>query len=145
MRKSDTESVFNTLMKRPDIDHAYAQYKRMDDEIREALSGKVSGLHKWEAFNRESVASGCGSDYPGLGADGQSGSLTAWHADGGISDQDYEHALKIIGSVAQRYGFNPVPQRLHDSTGSHDAVFHKTSDGGEISFGTEKILPYGPV
>lgn len=138
MRKSDTESVFNTLMKRPDINQAHAQYKRMDDEIREALSDKVSGLQNWEVFNRESVASGCGSDYPGLGADGESGSLTAWHVDGAISDQKYEQALNIIGSVAQRYGFNPAPQRLHDSAGSHDAVFHKTNEGGQISFGTEK-------
>lgn len=38
--------------------------------------------------------------------------------------------------MAQKDGFNPQPQRLHDAPGSHDAVFHNVHDDGEISFGT---------
>jgi hypothetical protein len=55
---------------------------------------------------------------------------------GNLPDADYEKALTIIGTIAQRHGFDPRPQRLHDAPGSHDAVFHNTTDEGEISFGT---------
>lgn len=54
---------------------------------------------------------------------------------GNLPDPDYEKALTVIGTIAQRYGFDPRPQRLHDAPGSHDAVFHNRTDEGAISFG----------
>jgi hypothetical protein len=55
---------------------------------------------------------------------------------GNLADDKYEQALKIIGSVAVKYGFTAQAQRLHDSPGSHDAMFHNVHDDGGISFGT---------
>jgi hypothetical protein len=132
---ADTGKVFATLMQRPDIDQAAEQYQRMDADLRQALSQAVPALAAWRQGSEGSQAS-CGSDYPGIGFDGQTRSLPSNVVSGTLSDADYEKALETIGSFAQQYGFTVQPQRLHDSPGSHDAVFHNVHDDGEISFGT---------
>jgi hypothetical protein len=132
---ADIKTVFAMLMQRPDVDQAAQQYQQLDTDLRQALSGAIPALASWQAGSEGSQAS-CAGDYPGIDFDGQTRSLPSHVVPGTLPDADYEKALNTIGLVAQKYGFTPQPQRLHDAPGSHDAMFHNVHDDGEISFGT---------
>ncbi|MEW2499192.1 LppA family lipoprotein [Amycolatopsis sp. NPDC047767] len=132
---ADTAKTFAALMQRPNIEDATQQYLAIDTELRQSLSREIASLKTWTNGSEGSRAS-CAADYPGIDADGVTASLASHIVAGNLPDSDYEKALTVIGTVAQKYGFTPQPQRLHDSPGSHDAIFHNTHDDGEISFGT---------
>lgn len=137
MTSSETNSAFKTLMKRGDIDNVVAKHKKMYTEILNELSSNISMLRHWSEFE-PAARSGCGSDYPGIGSDGETHDFNDYTVNGKLSDSEYEQALKIIGQVGKKYGFASSPQRLHDSPGSHDAAFHNTENESEITFGTDK-------
>ncbi|MTD53647.1 hypothetical protein GKO32_06560 [Amycolatopsis sp. RM579] len=132
---TDLDSVFAMLMQRPDIDEATRHYQQLDNELLQALSQAIPSLSPWQGDD-DGSGSSCGGDYPGIDFDGDTYSFPSHFVTGNLPDADYEKALEVIGSVAQRYGFAPRPQRLHDAPGSHDAMFHNVNDDGEISFGT---------
>lgn len=132
---TDVNNVFAMLMQRPNIDEAAQQYQQMDNELRQALSQAIPVLASWHVGS-EGGQTSCASDYPGIDFDGQTRAFPSNVVNGNLPDTDYEKALGIIGLTAQKYGFTPQPQRLHDTPGSHDAVFHNVHDDGEISFGT---------
>jgi len=75
--------------------------------------------------------------------DGETGGLPNYVVDGNLPDDKYERALQIIGTTAQKYGFTPSPQRMHDSTGEHDTLFHNAADSSVIDFGTAKNTVLG--
>jgi hypothetical protein len=136
---ADPHAVFAKLMQLPDIDQAAQQYQRMGTEIRQALSAGIPELAPW-IVDGDILNAACGNDQPGLQADGQTRHLPDYIVAGPLPDADtkYEQALSIIGATAQKYGFTPTPQRLHDAPGSHDAAFHNVHDDGTIRFGTDK-------
>lgn len=135
---TNPNAVFATLMQRPDIDQATQQYQQLGAEIRRALGAAIPTLASWTASGDLSGA-GCGNDYPGIPAtDGAVRDLPDYLVPGKLPDNQYEQALSIIGETAQKYGFTPTPQRLHDTPGSHDAFFHNINDDGTIHFGTDQ-------
>lgn len=131
----DPNQVFASLMARPDIDQATARYEQLRTEIKQALTAAIPELTAWRQYDNLGGA-GCGDDYPGIDFDGETRTLAGDTVSGNLPDDKYEQALVVIGRVAQQYGFNPAPQRLHDAPGSHDAMFHNVTDDGGISFGT---------
>ena len=139
---ADPNAVFAKLMQRSDIDQAAQQYQQMATEIQNALTAEISELSKWTTSGQQ-LKSACGNDNPGLGADGEERDLVNYVSSSLMSDEHYESALRIVGSVAQKYGFNPQPQRMHDAPRSHDAFFHNSSDGSAIQFGTDKATLIG--
>jgi hypothetical protein len=142
VRRTDSNAVFDTLMQRPDIDKAAEQYGQMAVELRAELSTAIPTLKPWEQSEGQ-LRSACGNDYPGITADGETRDLPTYLATTGLTDTQWEKALSAIGTVAQRYGFDPKPQRLHDAPGDHDAVFHNVHDDGSITLGTAKNTVLG--
>lgn len=134
---ADADSVFATLMRRPDIDQAATQYEQMGTELRAALSRGIPDLDHWQK-DGDTSNSACGSDYPGINFDGQTRDLPDYVVSGNLADDKYEQALKIIAPIAQKYAFDPNPQRLLDKPGDHEAIFHNVHDDGSITFGTAK-------
>ncbi|ATY13956.1 hypothetical protein CU254_28655 [Amycolatopsis sp. AA4] len=133
----DPAEVWTALMRLPDTDQVRQQYQQLDTELRQALTAAIPKLEPWApSKNNTGSRAGCGARFPGIGNDGETASLGDHVVAGNLPDADYEKALTVIGTVAQRYGFDPRPQRLHDAPGSHDAVFHNRTDEGAISFGT---------
>lgn len=131
------EDVWAALMRLPDTDQARQQYQKLDTELRQALTTAIPRLSPWKSSDDyPGSRAGCDARFPGVGSDGERESLPDHAVTGNLPDTDYEKALTVIGTIAQRYRFDPKPQRLHDAPGSHDAVFHNTTDEGEISFGT---------
>ncbi|WP_406638763.1 LppA family lipoprotein [Amycolatopsis sp. WGS_07] len=129
----DPEEVWAALMRLPDSDQARQQYRQLDAELRQALTAAIPKLSPWKlSENNPGSRAACGARFPGVGNDGESESLGDHRVPGNLPDADYEKALTIIGTVAQRYGFDPRPQRLHDAPGSHDAMFHNIADEGEF-------------
>lgn len=134
---SNPNTVFATLMQRPDIDQATRQYEQMGADIRHGLGAQIPELATWTATGETSNAA-CGNNYPGIGPDGQVRDLPDYVVPGKLPDDKYEQALSIIGATVQNYGFSPTPQRLHDAPGSHDTAFHNAHDDSTIRFGTDK-------
>lgn len=134
---ADPNSVFSQLMRRPDIDQATRRYEQLGADLRQALTEAIPTLSPW-VQDGDTMNAGCGADYPGIGWDGVTRDLPGYVVAGNLPDDKYEQALQIVGSVAEKYGFNPSPQRLHDAPGSHDAMFHNVHDDGGIFFGTAK-------
>ncbi|RJQ88406.1 hypothetical protein D5S19_06535 [Amycolatopsis panacis] len=133
----DPAEAWAALMRLPDTDQARQQYQHLDAELRNALTAAVPKLSPWTTSDDYTGSrAGCGARFPGVSNDGERESLPDHAVAGNLPDADYERALAVIGTIAQRYGFTPRPQRLHDAPGSHDAVFHNETDEGEISFGT---------
>jgi hypothetical protein len=139
---SDSTAAFAALRQRPDIDQAARQYDRMAGEVRQALSSAIPALADWQDAGG-ALRSACGNDYPGVGFNGQTRDLPNYVVHKGLSDSDWELALTTIGRVAANYGFTARAQRLHDSPGNHDAVFHNVHDDGQISLGTAKNTVLG--
>jgi Lipoprotein confined to pathogenic Mycobacterium len=139
---TDPKAVFAKFMKLPDFDQATQQYQQMSVDIRTALSAGLPELASWTMAGEQSRAA-CGSDYPTMSNDGETGGLPDYVVYGNLPDDKYERALPIIGAAAQKYGFTPAPQRLHDAAGSHDAVFHNVADSSFIDFGTAKNTVLG--
>jgi len=138
----DVDDSFAVLMQRPDIDEAARQYQQLQQELVQALSAAIPALAGWQPAT-DGGRSSCGSEYPGVGFDGVILHLADVGVPGKLADADYERALTIIGTTAQKYGFDPRPQRVHDEPGSHDAFFHNVHDDGAISFGTAKNTSLG--
>lgn len=137
MGGNDADSVFSKLMTLPNIEQAVQRYQKMDEEIRQTLSQQFPKLQHWEVYSK-GASSGCTGHYASVQLDGQVHILDARGVRTDLPDDQYEQILQLIGHVAQRYGFNPKPQRLHDSTGNHNAVFHNEHDESEVSFGSAK-------
>lgn len=138
MGNDDTETVFNKLMRLPDIEQAKAQYAKMSDELRRALTASFPQLRHWQPDGEE-ASSACGNDYPGIESDGKEWDLLSYFVSRvKLSDSDYERALRLIGDVAHEYGFSRQPQRMHDGPEGHDAVFHNLADASSITFGSAK-------
>ncbi len=131
----DPSTVFATLMQRPDIDQATAQYQQLSSELRQALSSAIPTLTPWSQF-QGAVNAACGSDYPGIGDSGEILHLPIYTAPAGVTDAQWDQALNTVGQVAAKYGFDPKPQRLHDAPGDHDAIFHNVNDDGAITLDT---------
>jgi hypothetical protein len=139
---TDSQAVFVKLMQLPDFDQVTQQYQQMLTEIRQSLSAGVPELSPWTQAGEVSRAA-CGSDFPTMSDDGETGGLPNYVVDGNLPDDKYEQALQIIGTTAQKYGFTPSPQRMHDSIGEHDTLFHNTADSSVIDFGTAKNTVLG--
>jgi hypothetical protein len=138
----DPSTVFATLMQRPDIDKAAQQYQQMSIELRAALTTAIPTLASWSQAEGE-LNSACGSDYPGIGFNGQTRDLPTYVVAVAVTDAQWEQALNTVGQVAAKYGFDPRPQRLHDAPGNHDAIFHNVHDDGSITLDTEKQMVLG--
>jgi putative hemolysin len=138
----DPNTLFSELMKRPDSTQATQQYQQMNTELLAALSSAIPSLPQWTQKQGEGTAA-CGSDYPGIGDNGQTVDLPTYVAQGGVTDAEWEVALTTIGRVAAKYGFDATPQRLHDEPGDHDAVFHNVQDDGSITLDTAQNLVFG--
>jgi hypothetical protein len=139
---ADPNASFDKLMKLPDIDQAAKQYEQLGTEITQALTSEMPAVTPW---NRQGDAlnAACANEYPGLNDDGQNRSLPDFVAEQGLTDDQWERALTIIGQVAQKYGFTPSPQRLYDKPNDHDAAFHSVGDDGRITLGTAKHTVLG--
>lgn len=139
----DAKHTFDKLMKRPDIDQATRKYERMQNEIQEALSKQVSNLSQWRARG-ETIGAACDSNsYPGVGNDAETNGLGNYVAAGKFNDTEYERELPIIGSIVEKYGFNPEPQRIYDAEGVHDVVFHNVQDDGKLQMHVERGVNLG--
>jgi hypothetical protein len=139
---TDPNTLFTTLMQRPDIDQATAQYQKMNTELLQALTAAVPSLTPWAQLQGEMTAA-CGSDYPGIGDNGKTVDLPSYVARVSVTDAQWELALTTIGSVAAKYGFDEKPQRLHDSPGEHDAIFHNVHDDGSITLDSADSIVLG--
>lgn len=139
---TDPYALFKTLMQRPDIDQATAQYQQLNDELLQALTAAVPSLTPWGQLQGETAAA-CGSDYPGIGDNGQTVDLPIYVAHVSVTDAQWELALTTIGTVAAKYGFDEKPQRLHDSSGQHDAIFHNVHDDGSITLDSAESIVVG--
>jgi hypothetical protein len=138
----NTDALFSELMQRPDSSQATQQYQQLNTGLLAALSAAIPSLPQWSQAQGETTAA-CGSDYPGIGDNGQIVDLPTYLAHGGVSDVEWELALTTIGHVAAKYGFDAAPQRLHDARGDHDAVFHNVHDDGSITLDTAANLVFG--
>lgn len=139
----DAKHTFDKLMKRPDIEQATRIYGRMQDEIRDRLSKQVPSLSEWRAREEDGMAACDPNSYPGVMNDASVNALPNYVASGSLSDVQYEDALNDIGNIAQRYGFNPKPQRLYDEKEVHDAIFHNIHDDGKIRIHVERGINLG--
>jgi hypothetical protein len=139
---TDPNTSFTTLMHRPDIDQATAQYQQMNNELLLALTAAVPSLTPWDQSQGEMTAA-CGSDYPGIGENGETIDLPIYVAHVGVTDAQWELALTTIGAIAAKYGFDAKPQRLHDSPGQHDAIFHNVHDDGSITLDAAASIVLG--
>ncbi|MBB1152475.1 hypothetical protein H4281_04990 [Amycolatopsis sp. DR6-1] len=131
----DADTSLTDLMKLPDIDQAAQQYQQMATELQTALGTQVPALKQWNVAD-EPIRAACGADHPNLGSAAETLRLENHIAPGTLSDADYEKALAAIGPVVTKHGFTAGPQRLHDTPGSHDAVFHNYKDGSSLQFGS---------
>jgi hypothetical protein len=138
----NANALFSELMRRPDSTQATQQYQQMNTELLTTLSAAIPSLPQWSQSQEETTAA-CGSDYPGIGDNGQTVDLPTYIAHGGVTDAEWELALTTIGHVAAKYGFDAAPQRLHDASGDHDAVFHNVHDDGSITLDTAANLVFG--
>lgn len=133
---NQTDKQFAELMKRPDIDQAVARYEEMYAEVRRQLTAAIPSL-QWQQTNPAGGAA-CGPDYAALdyGAreDAVIRGLGNWAADGNIPDAQWDHAVSVVRTVVQGYGFDTglvVVNRPSD----HEVDFHDP-DQAELGFGT---------
>ncbi|EFL11059.1 MULTISPECIES: LppA family lipoprotein [Actinomycetes] len=131
----DANTSFTELMKLPDIDQAAQRYQQMATELQTALGSQVPALKQWNVADQP-IRAACGADHPNLDSAAETLRLENHVAPGTLSDADYEKALAAIGPVVTKHGFTASPQRLHDTPGSHDAVFHNYKDGSSLQFGS---------
>ncbi len=139
---TDPNTLFTTLMQRPDVDQATAQYQQMNNELLQALTAAVPSLTPWGQLQGEMTAA-CGSDYPGIGDHGKTVDLPSYVAHVGVTDAQWELALTTVGTIAAKYGFDAKPQRLHDSPGQYDAIFHNVHDDGSITLDAAESFVLG--
>ncbi|WP_157183259.1 LppA family lipoprotein [Sciscionella marina] len=127
------DEAFAKLAKLPSIDEAVQQYEQLGSQIRQELSQEIPDLTAWKDSQDSVGGSGCFNE-----EDGEKRHLPDYVVQKGVTDQQYEQALQIIGKMAKPIGFGDKPQRFHDSPGKHDSSFFNPRDNTTISFGTGK-------
>jgi hypothetical protein len=143
------DQQFAELMKRPDIDQAVARYQQMYAEVHQQLSTTFPTLGPWQQTLHQG-SSACGPDFGAVDSydstDPQDQAVEAgmgdWDANGNIPEAAWDQVVAKIGSVIQRYGFDPRPEVVTDRPAQHDANFYD-SYGAElgISFGNKELDP----
>ncbi|SFI88061.1 LppA family lipoprotein [Amycolatopsis sacchari] len=123
---------FADLLQRPDIDQATARYEEMSGHIRDALSGAFPDL-RWRQTSQLTGAA-CGFGYPGLETDGEQRGLPNWMAPGSIPDGRWDEAVRVVRTVALKYGFDKVVTTVGRPT-DHEVVFSDPYDA-ELNFGS---------
>lgn len=143
VESDQARDTFNRLMQRPDIDQAQANYEAMSKEIRESLGREVPALSHWQP--EDSVSrSGCDPDlFPGVEDSAETRILADQYAHVQVTNEQYDQALQIIGSVVRKYGFDPKPQRISDRPNGRYASFHNPVDGGRVDVVTNKSFILG--
>lgn len=140
----DAKHTFDKLMKRPDIDQATRKYEQMQNDIRNSLSRQESSLSEWRTRGESDGMAACDTNsYPGSINDASVNALPNYVATGKFADNKYDRVLKMIGSIVEKYGFNPKPQRIYDAKGVHDVVFHNVQDDGKLQMHFERGVSLG--
>lgn len=130
---------FAVLMHRPDIDQALARYQQMYAQIQAMLSTTFPSLGKW-VESAPGITSGCSEPFETIDTaratvdDALVKSLGNVYADGGLSDQQWEHAVVAVRAIAQSYGFT-TETRSVDRPRDHEIVFHDQHHT-ELTFGS---------
>lgn len=144
MSSDDAKHTFDKLMKRSDIDQATSRYERMQDDIRNSLSKQESSLSEWRTRGNADGMAACDTNsYPGTINDASVNALPNYVATGEFADNKYHRALMMIGSIVEKYDFNPKPQRIYDADGVHDVVFHNVHDDGKLQMHFERGVSLG--
>ncbi|MFD8493895.1 LppA family lipoprotein [Amycolatopsis sp. NPDC059657] len=131
-RNQHKQQQFAELVQRPDIDQATARYSEISTKIRDALSAAFPAL-KWQQTTQLAGAA-CGSDYPGLDADGEVRGLPNWMAEGNLPDAQWEQAVSIVRDAARGYGFDGG-QVVVNRPNDHEIDFQDQYKA-ELNFGT---------
>lgn len=123
----NNNAQFATLMQRPDIDQVTQRYDQMATQLRQQLSVVFPQL-VW--YQDEGIGtSGCGSNYPNLGVDGESRTLANWATNATVPDNQWNHALQIVDQVIRPYGFNSGPITPGSDPSIHWVTFYDQYQG----------------
>lgn len=119
------------LQKRPTLEQEQARLTAVRDQVRDALASRT-GLTAWSERDNGNAA-GC-AEYPE--SDGYTAFLPSLLLAGGVPDQQWAEAVKVVEEVAGASGFGPA-EVVVDRPGQHQIVLSGERES-RLSFGTTK-------
>jgi hypothetical protein len=126
---------FTTLLQRPDIEQMQARYLAMMEQIRSELVSRLD-VAEWQPDEGGVSGSGCGADFPDVGADGEVRRYSSGFSPGNIPDDKWPAAVEMVADIARTNGFAD-PLVVVDRPGDHE-VSMRDGYGAELLFGTAR-------